>query len=144
MLAFYAVKAFAGVRLNQATVSTRSLTLKQPGGQETKRKSNMLWLLICLWVVSVTKLQSLEQLKVCLFVSLLIRFTDKDCQVVQDLCEGVPWKREQIKRGEKEGTEGKKREEKINKNRKKKKERNKEKTVTTNQTRTCQTRNDDP
>ena len=42
--------------------------------------------------------------------------------------------------GDKEGAEGKKREEKRSK---KKTERMNEKTVRTNQTRTCQTRNDD-
>ena len=51
----------------------------------------------------------------------------KDCQVVQDECEGVPWK-----------TEQKKREDKEDEKKKKKKE-----TVMKNQTKTYQTKNDD-
>ena len=47
----------------------------------------------------------------------------KDCQVVQDECEDVPWKTEQTKREDKD--------EKKNK------------TVMTNQTKTYQTKNDD-
>ena len=46
----------------------------------------------------------------------------------QDQCEGVPWKREQIKGGNTEGTEEKKRKEK-NEQRREKKERKEENTV---------------
>ena len=49
-------------------------------------------------------------------------FCRKDCQVVQDECEGVPWKTEQKKREDKD---------------------EKKKKVMTNQTKTYQTKNDD-
>ena len=51
----------------------------------------------------------------------------KDCHVVQDKCEGVPWRREQIKRGDKRvQKERKKREEKEEKKTERKIERKKE------------------
>ena len=71
-----------------------------------------------------------------LFVCLFVDMFHKDCQVMQDWCEGVPWKRQQIKGGNKEGTEGKKREEKKQETKtERKEERKKEKTVRTNQAR---------